>query len=145
MVQTFFAIADSLKQLNNPYSKAIRRIAGVFDTRKEMNWQIFDLEIRKQLRSPLFRMCLTYLGRKSTQKPPTVCALLQSRCDGKPLPWVSQAATDLELLYNYTEPTYLPNRKDYPQVWYEFMVEATERNTPYSMNSLFSIYFLLDE
>lgn len=113
MAQMYASTAESLRQLNKPYSRVLRWIAGSCHKQEEVKWQTSDVEVRPKLKAPsidclVARLPLRYLGRIILHKPPSVCSLLQSRVGGKRAPWAAQAASDLDLLYSRTMPTYLP-------------------------------------
>ena len=71
------------------------------------------------------RRRLAYLARLARNPPKPLTALLQSRQDGKPLPWIATVINDLHILKESTGSTLeeMPDPETAPEAWLELMVK----------------------
>lgn len=117
----------ALKQINGPYMRALRRIAG--DMKAGHAPAFSDLAVRQRLQAPsidclVLRKRFRYYHRVVTHQPSTVWALMQARPRGRPLPYVAQVIVDLDLLRRLApELDAVPGCTEAPGAWMSRMRE----------------------
>ena len=86
-----------------------------------------DEEVRWRMKAPsieciLARARLNYLRRLLCCKPRALVALLSSRFNGEPLPWVKLVLADMRSLKSSVRSCeHLPDPADEPLLWFDFM------------------------
>ncbi|CAK0867018.1 unnamed protein product [Prorocentrum cordatum] len=117
----------ALKQINGPYMRALRRIAG--DMKAGHAPAFSDLAVRQRLHVPsidcvVLRKRLRYYHRLVAHQPSVVWALMQARPRGRPLPYVAQVIVDLNLLRRLApELDAVPGCSEAPSMWMSRMRE----------------------
>ena len=133
-VHLWVAQPRELQKLNRAYMRVARRIAGqsLYAGRvgEQREHNLTDLQIRRQLCIPsidclVIRARLKYAGRLANNaKVGALRALLSAKPKGKPMPWASQLARDMQYMYEHTDIAKLvtpPSHRDAGATWTHVM------------------------